>query len=108
MQHMDRRHLGWRVCTEGLVTCLSLCFFGANCAVSADQIELRRYFAPEASQAVAVDEDCFYAIGNRTIAKYSKLTGHCLRKWTGSADYPLEHINSGVVRDGKLFCAHSN
>jgi hypothetical protein len=70
--------------------------------------ELHRWDAPEATQAVAVDADHFYAIGDNVIAKYTKTTGKRLLRWTATRDLPLEHLNSGIVLDGKLYCAHSN
>ncbi len=70
--------------------------------------KMRRYDAPEATQAVAVDANHFYAIGNRVIAKYSKATGERSAVWTSSAELPLEHLNSGAIRAGRLYCAHSN
>ena len=64
--------------------------------------------APEAVQAVAVDAHHFYAIANSQIGKYDKQTGQLVKRWGASTDVPLEHLNSGVVIDGKLYCAHSN
>ncbi|MDR3561444.1 MAG: cycloisomerase [Negativicutes bacterium] len=63
---------------------------------------------PEANQAVAVDEKYFYAIDNQTIGKYDKITGKQVATWKGSKDGPIIHLDSGVVVDGKLYCAHSN
>jgi hypothetical protein len=70
--------------------------------------ELRRFDAPEATQAVAVDGEHFYAIGNRVIGKYDKRSGRLVKRWTASDALPIAHLNSGVVLDGKLYCAHSN
>ena len=70
--------------------------------------ELTRFEAPEATQAVAVDPSHFFAIGNRVIGRYSKQSGSRDLSWEASADIPLEHLNSGVVLDGRLYCAHSN
>jgi hypothetical protein len=70
--------------------------------------EVRRWPAPEANQAVAVDEGHFYAIGNHAVAKYDKKTGARLSGWECERGKPLLHLNSGVVRDGVLYCAHSN
>ncbi len=64
--------------------------------------------APEARQAVAVDADAVYAIDNRTIGKYDKRTGKRIRQWVGPEDGPIQHLNSGVVIEGRLYCAHSN
>lgn len=69
--------------------------------------ELRRHQAPEANQAVAVDESHFYAIGNHAIAKYDKKSGKRLAGWECERGKPLIHLNSGVVRSGALYCAHS-
>ena len=70
--------------------------------------ELKRYEAPEARQAIAVDSDCFYAIGNSSVAKYSKESGARIAGWECLEGKPLIHLNSGVVLDGRLYCAHSN
>ncbi len=69
---------------------------------------VRRYAAPEARQAVAVDASHFYAITNRAIAKYDRTTGARVADWRGADDGPFIHLNSGVVIDGRLYCAHSN
>lgn len=70
------------------------------------------FSVPEAHQAVAVDAKAFYAISNRTIARYSKKTTepkpNALAKWTAPADSPVRHLNSGIVLDGRLYCANSN
>lgn len=58
----------------------------------------------DATQAAAADEKHVYAISNRRVAKYDRATGKLLSLSTGAA----EHLNSGVVHEGKLYCAHSN
>jgi hypothetical protein len=70
--------------------------------------ELTKFSAAEAHQGVAVDKSHFYAISNRTIGKYDKETGNFVARWDAPVDSPLKHLNSGVVIDGKLYCAHSN
>ncbi len=45
-------------------------------------VELRRFDAPEATQAVAVDNAHFYAIGDNVVAKYAKDTGTLCQRWT--------------------------
>jgi len=70
--------------------------------------EVRRFSAPEAIQGVAVDDRYFYAIANRSIGKYEKATGRRVAAWEGDADGPIIHLDSGVVIDGLLYCAHSN
>ena len=69
---------------------------------------IRRFPAPEASQAVAVDGGFFYAIASAAIGKYEKTTGQPDRKWAGDADGRIAHLNSGVVFGHELYCAHSN
>jgi hypothetical protein len=69
---------------------------------------VRRYKAPEARQAVAVDKDHFYAITNRWIAKYEKRSGKRLVEWRGAEDGPIQHLNSGIVLGNRLYCANSN
>ena len=69
---------------------------------------IRRFAAEEARQAVAVDADYFFAIDDRRIGKYSKETGERVAAWTAPAGAPIVHLNSGVVLDGRLYCAHSN
>ena len=70
--------------------------------------EVRRYDAREAGQAVAVDQDHFYAISNSIIAKYQRESGERIATWKADSQRPLRHLNSGIVRDGKLYCANSN
>lgn len=68
----------------------------------------RRFKAAEAIQGVAVDRDAFYAVNNFAIGKYDKRTGRKLAEWKGERGGPIIHLDSGVVRNGKLYCAHSN
>ena len=70
--------------------------------------EVRRYDALEATQAVAVDDQFFYAIANSKIAKYDRDSGKRVSAWKAGTDVPLRHLNSGIVRNGKLYCANSN
>jgi hypothetical protein len=70
--------------------------------------ELARFKAPEAKQGVAVDEEFFYAIGNRELAKYRKQDGVRVARWADEAGGRFVHLNAGVVKGGKLYVAHSN
>lgn len=70
--------------------------------------EIKRFEAAEARQAVAVDAGYFYAIGNRSIGKYDKRSGERLAGYAGRKGGAIHHLNSGVVLDGRLYCAHSN
>ncbi len=90
--------------------CLSLLLHitTARVLLAEDAIELRHYVAPEATQAVAVDREHFYAIGNQVIGKYDKNTGKLVNRWTASEKLPLVHLNSGIVLNSELICAHSN
>jgi outer membrane protein assembly factor BamB len=63
-----------------------------------------RFLAPAARQAVAVAGDVFYAIDDRTIEKYDAKSGALLMR----SEPDVVHLNSGVVHDGILYCAHSN
>jgi len=80
----------------------------AQDAVIQPAVELRRFAAAEATQAVAVDDEYFYAIGNRVVAKYAKQNGEFVKRWQATPELPLEHLNSGIVLNGLLYCAHSN
>jgi hypothetical protein len=66
--------------------------------------ETRVLDAPEAFQAAAAHDDWLFAIANSQIAKYDRASGKRLAVSTGEA----QHLNSGFVWEGKLYCAHSN
>jgi predicted GH43/DUF377 family glycosyl hydrolase len=74
--------------------------------------ELQRVSVPEAHQAVAVDATSFYAIANRSIARYEKGSAgsppKTLARWSAPDGSPVKHLNSGIVLDGRLYCANSN
>ncbi len=70
--------------------------------------ELRRFKAAEANQGVAVDAEFFYAIDNHAIGKYRKDTGVRVAGWDGGKGGRIQHLNAGMVLDGRLYCAHSN
>ena len=84
---------------------LSLCFVAVGENLSEPCLRLK---APEAHQAVAVDANNVYAIGSDVIGKYDKITGEVVKRWKASEQMPVHHLNSGVVLEGKLYCAHSN
>ena len=69
---------------------------------------IERLESPGARQAVAVDADHVYAIDNRRIEKLDRRSGRRVAFWEGEAGGPIVHLNSGVVLDGVLHCAHSN
>lgn len=64
----------------------------------------------DARQAVAVDAEHFYAVNNFRISKHDKESGEALLQWDGVSDEsgPLVHLDSAMVRNGKLYAAHSN
>jgi hypothetical protein len=70
--------------------------------------EVRRFSAPEATQGVAADDRFLYAIGNHVIGKYEKDSGKRIATWNCEKGKALIHLDSGVVHDGVLYCAHSN
>jgi uncharacterized protein YhbP (UPF0306 family) len=57
-----------------------------------------------ATQAAAADKDFAYAISNSKVAQYDRKNGQLIRLSEG----PAQHLNSGWVWQGKVFCAHSN
>jgi hypothetical protein len=84
----------------------------ATCLLAASalcaQAPLQEFSAPEARQGVAVDTEAVYVIDSRKIGKYDKRTGKRLGEWADAEDGPIQHLNSGVVIDGRLYCANSN
>ncbi len=60
--------------------------------------------AEEAFQAAAADEQSVYAIANRVVARYDRESGERVALSQGEA----EHLNSGFLWEGTLYCAHSN
>lgn len=70
--------------------------------------EIARFDAAEAHQGVAVDSRSFYAISNRAIGKYDKTTGEQVDHWEGENSGPIIHLDSGVIVNDTLVCAHSN
>jgi len=87
---------------------LILTLFAAAEARSGEFEELERFAAAESHQGVAVDAEHVYAIANNSIGKYRKADGQFVARWEASAERPLIHLNSGVVVDGRIYCAHSN
>jgi hypothetical protein len=69
---------------------------------------IRRFSAPEATQAVAVDGEFFYAIGSSSIGKYEKEGGRRAAGWEEKSGGRIAHLNSGIVIGNELYCAQSN
>lgn len=80
----------------------------APMALPESAVEVRRVPAPEARQGVAADALYLYVIDNRTIGKYEKSSGARVGGWAGPASGPIQHLNAGIVRDGRLYAVHSN
>ena len=70
--------------------------------------EVHRFKAKEAKQGVAVDENFVYVVGSQQIAKYDKKTHKKVAHWKGPEDGPIQHLDSGVIYKGKIYCSHSN
>ncbi len=68
---------------------------------------VKTYPAPEAKQAVAADGQYFYAIDDAMVAKYD-MQGQQVAKWQPEASSHIKHLNSGFIKGGKLYMAHSN
>jgi hypothetical protein len=84
---------------------LSLAFAGSIDAQQLDSIQ--SIDASAARQAVAVSDKYLFAIDNITVEQYDKTTGQKLKTWKDDSG-ALKHLNSGLVLDNKLYCAHSN
>jgi len=70
--------------------------------------QIGEFVIPEANQGVGVDDKYFYAVDNQKIGKYDKKTGKLIGKWEGAKDDPIIHLDSAMLMDGKIYCAHSN
>jgi hypothetical protein len=86
---------------------LLLFFTFVQQAFAQEAIQLSKFAVKEAKQAVAVDNGFFYVINNSTIHKYEKKGSKLVTSWDGEKE-GIKHLNSGVIIDGKLYCANSN
>ena len=66
------------------------------------------FHAVEAKQAVAVSKNYIFVIDNKRIGQYDKFSYKRVNTWIAEEGNPIKHLNSGVVYNGKLYCAHSN
>ena len=66
--------------------------------------ETGRLKSEHATQAAAADRETVYAVSSTTVAAYDRKTGTLL----GTSTDKAEHLNSAFVKDGKVYCAHSN
>ncbi|MGE0816498.1 MAG: cycloisomerase [Vicinamibacterales bacterium] len=69
---------------------------------------IAEFGVPEAGQGVGVDARYFYAVSDTTLAKYDKRTGQLVTRWSQPAGGPLIHLDSAMVKDGRIYAAHSN
>jgi len=77
--------------------------------VTADAEFVDSFPSDDARQGIAVDGQFFYTANNYGISKHDKTTGRLLDRWQGDAEGdPLQHLDSLVVVDGKLYASHSN
>lgn len=81
---------------------------GTAAAAARRFTEVARLRSPLARQGVAVDAAHVYPVTDRGIAKLDKHTGAEVARWSGAADGPIIHLDSGTVHEGRLYCAHSN
>jgi hypothetical protein len=66
------------------------------------------FTASEAKQGVAVDKNYIYVVSDTSIAKYNKFNFKHITTWYEQPGGPIKHLDSGVIVDGKLYCANSN
>lgn len=93
--------------TQLILIFISLCAAAvAQAQVSFTQIA--EFDIPKANQGIGVDRDYFYAVDNRTIAKYDKYTGEFIGRWDDADNGPMIHLDSAMELHGKIFTAHSN
>lgn len=86
---------------------VSLLAFVATAGAETRLTQIAEFSIPEADQGVGVDEDHFYAVDDRAIAKYTK-RGELVAKWEGPEDGPIIHLDSATVIAGRIYAAHSN
>jgi len=91
---------------RSLLAVLAVAPLVASAAPSLEQVG--EFVVPEANQGVGVDDNYFYAVDNQTIGKYEKKTGKLVKKWVGDKKGPILHLDSAMLKDGKIYAAHSN
>jgi hypothetical protein len=106
---MKKRKIRKAIFTSLIIACCSFLLI-VDDAISQNRefAELKRFNAEAARQGVAVDSNHIYVIGTVQIAKYEKRTNVQVASWTANDKTPLIHLDSGVIVEGELFCAHSN
>jgi hypothetical protein len=95
----------------GLVVAMAMLLAGADVSGQGSASNFRilnEFYAAEATQAVAIDGEYFYAIANSSIGKYRRSSGEKVGEWQASEQFDLRHLNSGIVINGSLYCCNSN
>lgn len=91
-----------------LLLALAFVVCGANRSAGAEEyVEESRFCAKWAVQGVAVDSKYVYVIENTNISKFTK-QGDSLTTWSVPRSERFRHINYGIVKGSKLYCAASN
>ncbi len=88
---------------------LSILFLWASAVAQEKEFDfpvVRSLSSEQAHQGVAVDKEHVYTVATKSIAKHEKKTGKLVKVWDESSH--IIHLNSGIVVEGKLYCAHSN
>mgnify|MGYP000874624901 CR=1 FL=1 len=95
---------------RSVVALAVLLLVGAASAAQAKSAfqQIAEFAVPEANQGIGVDDKYFYAVDNQAIGKYDKKTGRRVAKWEGPKGGPIVHLDSAMLLDGKIYCAHSN
>ncbi len=95
--------------TLSIIICLTIVLFNSQTYAGTREFkEIKTFKMKEARQGVAIDQDYIYVIDSQRIGKYDKTTGELVAQWKEDGDGPIIHLDSGVIIDGKLYCAHSN
>lgn len=96
-----------KMLTRCALSASSMAAFATTARAETTLTQIAEFSIPEANQGIAVDDEYFYAVDDRAIAKYTK-RGSFVNKWEGPATGPIIHLDSAVVVDGKIYAAHSN
>ncbi|MCS1408121.1 MAG: hypothetical protein M2R45_01291 [Verrucomicrobia subdivision 3 bacterium] len=70
--------------------------------------EVQWFRSTDAYQGIAVGSKFVYVIGSRTVSVHDKLTGTLINQWLPEQPGEIIHLDSRVVKDGKLYSGHSN
>lgn len=88
----------------------SVLFLWSTNIHSQQYVETLNFDVFAANQAIAVDNSSFYAISNTMIIKYNRQGDSITsRSYASSSSHVgLKHLNSGIIVNGEMYCAHSN